>query len=131
MDDAPPADLLGLDAEGTAGGDGFGLLARRGGRDFLAGAGGSVYTWYAGRVKNEILDQLAADERVRSRRYSVLVRIWVYPDGRIDRVVLADSTGSAEVDGVLQAALNEIRRMSDQPPPDMPQPIQIRIVSRS
>src|SRR5215831_16348542 len=53
----PPPGDLGLDAEGGAGSDGFGLVGRKGGRDLL-GSGGSAFAWYAGLLKNEILDQL-------------------------------------------------------------------------
>ena len=55
--DPPPGEQLGLDAEGAAGADGFGLAARPGGRDLLA-SGGSAYAWYAGLLKSEILDRL-------------------------------------------------------------------------
>ena len=40
QDNAPAGDKLGLDAEGTAGGDSFGLAARKGGRSILARSGG-------------------------------------------------------------------------------------------
>ena len=42
-DEPPPGDL-GLDAEGTAGSDGFGLAARKGGRG-LFGGGGNPFSW--------------------------------------------------------------------------------------
>src|SRR5689334_3282657 len=35
----PPGEQLGLDADGSAGSDGFGLAARKGGRDLLASGG--------------------------------------------------------------------------------------------
>ncbi len=76
----PPSEILGLDAEGGAGADGFGLAARKGGRDLLA-SGGSAFSWYAGLLKNEILDRLQEENRARSGAYSVLVRVWVRPDG--------------------------------------------------
>lgn len=131
MADAASAESLGIDAEGAAGGDGFGLLARRGGRDLLSGAGGSVYTWYAGRIKNEILDLLDDDARFRSKRYTVTVRLWVEGDGRVQRVALESSTGNSEIDAALREALDGLGRINEPPPPDMPQPVQLRIVSRS
>src|SRR5215470_7935612 len=48
--DPPPGEQLGLDAQGAAGSDGFGLAARPGGRDLLA-SGNSAYVWYAGVLK--------------------------------------------------------------------------------
>src|SRR5262245_7818543 len=60
-EDSAPAEQLGLDAEGVAGSDGFGLAARKGGREL--GLGGAVFGWYTGRLKDAILDMLSEDER--------------------------------------------------------------------
>jgi protein TonB len=126
----PPGEQLGLDADGTAGSDGFGLAARKGGRDLLA-SGGSAYSWYAGLLKNEILGQLQDEKKIRSGSYSVLVRVWVKPDGTIERIRLAQSSGNRERDEAIEQALTRIGRVSQAPPADMPQPISLRIVSRA
>jgi len=126
----PPSEQLGLDAEGSAGGDGFGLAARKGGRDLLA-SGGSAYTWYAGLLKTEILGQLQEEKKIRSGSYSVMVRVWVKPDGTIERIGLAQSSGDRERDRAIEQALTRIGRVSQAPPADMPQPINLRIVSRA
>lgn len=126
----PPSEQLGLDAEGTAGGDGFGLAARKGGRDLLA-SGGSAYTWYAGLLKTEILGQLQEEKKIRSGSYSVMVRVWVKPDGTIERIGLAQSSGDRDRDRAIEQALTRIGRVSQAPPADMPQPINLRIVSRA
>lgn len=128
-DEPPPAELLGLDAEGTAGGDGFGLAARKGGRDLLA-TGSSAYTWYAGLLKNEILDRLQQDPRTRSGSYNVPVRAWVRLDGTIERMELAKSTGDRERDQAIERALSSISRLPQSPPAGLPQPMTLRIVSR-
>ena len=125
----PPGEQLGLDAEGSAGGDDFGLAARKGGRDLLA-SGGNAYTWYAGLLKQEILGQLSSEKRARSGDYSVVVRVWVRNDGTIDRVRIAQSSGNHERDQAIEAALSRIARLSQAPPADMPEPISLRIVSR-
>jgi protein TonB len=129
-DDAPPGEQLGLDADGVAGGDGFGLAARKGGRDLLA-SNGSAYAWYAGVVKNEILQLLADDQRIRRGSYSVPVRVWILPDGSIDRVRLAQSTGDADRDRAIEQALEKLRRFTQAPPEGMPQPLSVRLVSRA
>lgn len=127
--DPPPGEQLGLDAEGSAGGDEFGLAAHKGGRDLLA-SGGSAYAWYAGLLKNEILDQLSSEKRARSGDYSVIVRVWVRNDGTVDRVRIAQSSGNRERDQAIETALSRITRLSQAPPADMPEPISLRIVSR-
>lgn len=125
----PPGEQLGLDAEGTAGGDAFGLLGNKGGRD-LVGSGGSAFAWYAGLVKNEILDALGAQKQSRNGGYSLLVRVWVRNDGTIDRVHVVQSSGDRERDREIEAALSRMTRLSQAPPADMPEPINLRIVSR-
>lgn len=128
-DEPPPSEQLGLDADGSAGADGFGLAARKGGRDLLA-SGGSAYTWYGGLLKNEILDQLQQDQRTRAGAYTVGIRLWVRQDGSIERVTLTQSSGDKERDRAIEAAAGRIR-VAQGPPSDMPQPVTLRIVSRT
>jgi periplasmic protein TonB len=125
----PPGEQLGLDAEGSAGGDEFGLAARKGGRDLLA-TGGSAYAWYAGLLKDQIQDLLSGDKRAHNGEYSVIVRVWVRNDGSVDRVRIAQSSGNRERDQAIESALSRITRLSQAPPADMPEPISLRIVSR-
>ncbi|MGH8209005.1 MAG: TonB family protein [Steroidobacteraceae bacterium] len=126
----PPSDQLGLDAEGGAGGDAFGLVGHKGGRDLLA-SGGSAFTWYAGLLKTEILDQLQDAKDARKGSYSAVVHVWVRADGTIERIRLAQSSGDQARDKAIEAALSHITRISQAPPADMPQPISLRIVSRA
>src|SRR5262250_1932714 len=126
--DPPPGEQLGLDADGAGGGDAFGLLGRKGGRDLLA-SGGSAYSWYAGLLKNEILDQLQAEKHARSGNYSVVLRVWIRNDGTVDRVRIEQSSGSRERDQAIEAAVSRISRLPQAPPADMPEPISLRIVS--
>jgi protein TonB len=125
----PPGEQLGLDAEGSAGGDAFGLVGNKGGRDLL-GQGGSAYVWYAGLVKNQILEQLSAEKQARRGEFSMMVRVWVRNDGSIDRVRVVGSSGNRERDQAIEQALSRMGRLSQAPPADMPEPISLRIVSR-
>lgn len=129
-DEPPPGEQLGIDAEGGAGGDGFGLVGRKGGRDLLA-SGGSAYAWYAGLLKNEILGELNTLDEVRTGSYSIVVRVWVRPDGSIERVRIVQSSGNRDRDRAIETALSKIERISQAPPADMPQPVSLRIVSRA
>lgn len=128
--DPPPSEQLGLDAEGGAGGDAFGLVGHKGGRDLLA-SGGSAFMWYAGLLKTEIVDRLQDEKDARKGAYSVGVDVWVRVDGTIDRVRIAQSSGDRSRDQEIEAALARIPRLSQAPPADMPQPIKLRIVSRT
>lgn len=128
--DPPPGQQLGLDADASAGGDAFGLLANKGGRDLLA-SGGSAFAWYAGLLKGQILDQLNSDTKARRGEYSLVVRVWVRDDGSIDRWRIVQGSGDRARDQAIEEALARIPRLSQAPPADMPEPISLRIVSRS
>jgi protein TonB len=126
----PPAENLGLDAEGGAGGDAFGLVGRKGGRDLLA-VGGSAYAWYGGLLKDQILAALQEENNLRKGAYSVGIRIWVRADGSVEKVQLTRSTGDKERDKAIEAAVARMPRVSQAPPADLPQPISLRIDSRA
>lgn len=126
----PPGADLGLDAEGGAGGDAFGLVGKKGGRDLIGGGGGSRFGWYSTIVQRDILDLLAEVSRVRSQRYSVMVKLWINPEGRVTRSELLSSSGNQEVDRSLTTALADLRQLSERPPEDLPQPVKLRITSR-
>lgn len=126
--DAAP-EQLGLDAEGTAGGDAFGLAARRGGADIL-GTGSALFTRATGLIKQALLDRLSEDDKIRRGSYSVEVRVWVSPDGQIEKVVLSKGTGKRDLDAAIQQALSRPIRVGEAPPLEMPQPVNLRIVSR-
>lgn len=129
-DDASPSQQLGLDAEGGAGGDAFGLAARKGGRD-ITGSGGAVFAWYTSILKDAIVDKLSADKDVRSKKFTIVVRVWVAKDGQIQSAKLATPSGNREVDAAVESALTRLGRLREPPPIEMPQPISLKIVSRS
>lgn len=128
--DPPPSEQLGLDTEGTGAGDSFGLVGNKGGRDLLASSG-SAFTWYGGLIKSEILNRLEDDKRLRAASYSVLVRVWVKSDGTVEQVRVGQSSGDKDRDRMIEEALRSLHRLSQAPPADMPQPISLRIVSRT
>jgi periplasmic protein TonB len=132
--DQPAAETLGLDAEGGAGSDGFGLEGRNGGRSLLAGTGGSAVLWYGGHIKRQVEDglrNLLADTPAMRTDYSVTIEVWVGEDGHISRCELAADSGKAEVDQAIRNALTRLRSAAGKPPPEkMPQPIRLRLSSR-
>jgi protein TonB len=128
-DEPPPSDQLGLDAEGGAGGDSFGLVGHKGGRDLLA-SGGDRFAWYAGVLKDDLLSFLSDHPDIRQRAYSVNIRLWLDGKGAVTRVTLSSSTGDNALDRELQKLLGSLDKVAEAPPADMPQPVQIRLVSR-
>lgn len=129
-DNEPPAGKdLGVDADGSAGGDGFGLVGRKGGRDLLGGAGGK-FAGYTSLLRQQIQEHMAKDKRLRSADYKVVVRIWIARDGRVEKFELSGSTGNPDTDSSIKLALANLPSIKEQPPEDMPQPIKMRITSR-
>lgn len=134
QNEQPAAETLGLDADGTAGGDEFGLESRKGGRSLLGGSGGSAMLWYGGQIQRQVeegMQNLLADSAAAKVEYSLIVEIWIAADGRVSRSELAVGTGKPEVDQAVRAALPKLRINTDKlPPSNMPQPIRIKLISR-
>ncbi len=131
----PAGEDLGVDAEGGAGSDGFGLLGKKGGRGLLGGSGGSAILWYGGLVKRGLEEELRnqlADSNAGKTAYTVQLNIWITSDGSVNRAELSGSSGKPEVDRAIRAALPKVRFSLPKPPPEnMPQPLRIRVMSRN
>ena len=125
-----PSQPLGIDAEGTAGGDSFGLAARSGGSDLIGGTGTAPYALYTNLISNTIKERLAAAPCTRSAKGSLSVHVMMEADGRVKQIKLATTTGDPRVDTCIDSALNSITRISDAAPPGLPEQITLRIVSR-
>jgi protein TonB len=122
----PPAANLGLDAEGGAGGDAFGLVGNKGGRDITA-VGGSAVAWYAGLLRDQIRDVLNGDGHIRNGAYRVSLRVWVSVDGTVQRVEIVHGSGNADRDHAIEADLQQIKRMPQAPPAGMPDAISLEV----
>ena len=129
--DPPPSPNLGLDTEGGAGGDSFGLVGNKGGRDITASGGGSAYAWYAGLLKDQILNQLTEDKNVRTGSYRVTVRAWVRIDGTVERIEIVKGSGDATRDRAIEADLGRVKRVSQARPSGMPDVISFEVVART
>ncbi len=127
-DEPPPAESLGVDAEGNGAGDSFGLIGRKGGKGLLNGAG-SPAMYYASQLQRRIEDVFSDHEEMRHKAYSVVAGIWISKDGHIERVELKGSTGNGEMDAALKQIIRQIQALAVSPPPDMPQPVRLRISS--
>ncbi len=127
----PPPGDLGLDAEGSAGSDGFGLAARKGGNGLLGGGGGGdPYAWYGGIIKNDILDILSEKEELRRKGYTAVIKVWIELDGSVKRFELARGSNDAEIDELLNRLLGQYKKVNEPLPPGMEQPVKLKITSR-
>jgi protein TonB len=128
--DEGPGEELGLDAEGVAGGDAFGLRAKKGGRGLLGG--GDPFAWYAGVLQRDLQRVLSNDDDIREfGDYAVIVSISLSADGYVEETRLLSGSNNPKLDEALRRALAAGFRLSREPPEDLPQPIRLRISSRS
>ncbi|MCK6454330.1 MAG: TonB family protein [Alphaproteobacteria bacterium] len=129
QDDAPAGKQLGVDAEGGAGSDGFGLVGNKGGRDLLGG-GRMGFAFYTNGLQRFLQDELAKNRKLRGADYRIVVRLWLARDGAVQRVELAGSSGNPDVDAQVRSALGALAAVKEAPPENMPQPVKLRISNR-
>ncbi|HEX8874799.1 MAG TPA: TonB family protein [Nitrosospira sp.] len=134
-DEPPPGPDLGVDAEGTGSGDGFGLVGKKGGADLIGGSRGNPWAWYDAIVNDAVnsafQEALSREKALKDKNYKVVVKVWIDAGGKVNRVSLADGTGDARIDELLKDVLQNLKALREGPPADMPQPLKIRVTSRA
>jgi protein TonB len=126
--DQQPAADTGLDAEGTAGSDAFGLVGRKGGRGLLGG--GNPNAWYAGTIKDSLVDILTEHDELRRKSYSAVIKFWISPDGTVSRYEMSRGSNDPDIDKLLHKLISQFKKTKDVPPPGMEQPVKLKISSR-
>lgn len=131
-DEKPAADKpLGVDADASAGSDGFGLAASRGGRDLLTtGAGGGGGAYYSGLLQRQFFEALQRNRKVLKDEFRVVVRVWLGDDGKVQKADIVSSSGNAQTDEQIQLTLLDMSPLRDVPPSSM-RPMQLRLSNRS
>ncbi len=126
-----PPGPLSLDAKATGPGDLFNLGSKVGGSPYGGrGGGGSKFGWYASIVQTQIEAAIRANERTKNAVMQLQFRIWADNTGRISRVELVNSSGSAEVDAAIRNDVIGRLTLREPPPNDMPMPINVRATGR-
>ncbi len=136
-DDTPAGDDLGLDTEGTAGSDAFGLRGKKGGRALLAGSGDRTlmqrYAWYTRKIQEEIRkrinDHMARNGGIPNGDHKAMVKIVLDSRGNIVDFKIDQLSGNAIMDRALSETLLAVR-ISERPPDGMPRSIKLKISSR-
>ena len=133
--DVPEGDDLGLDAEGTAGGDGFGLRGKKGGRGLLVGGSGSLlrkFSWYTSIIQQELHGEikviLEKNGGIPQGKHKTQIKISIDEIGRISQFKIVKPTGIQSVDSAIEQALMAYQ-VSEPPPPEMPRTIELAISS--
>jgi TonB family protein len=137
QDEGPQDDQLGLDADGTAGSDGFGLKAKKGGRALIGGGGTLMrrYAWYVQLVQDEIRKEvkrrLEENGGIPDGKLQTLVRIELDREGELLGFRIVGSSGNPAMDEAVQAALKSIRRFREPLPGGMPRAaMKLKIASK-
>jgi periplasmic protein TonB len=142
QDNTPAGDKLGLDAEGGAGGDAFGLVGKKGGRSILAGGGGglgklSLLSKYSGytqiiqvEIRKKVMKHLEEDGGIPKGKLQAVARVSVDSNGNITDCKIIGSSGSHSMDDTIKSALSSFR-VSEPPPDGMPQAMDIKFTYQS
>jgi periplasmic protein TonB len=127
----PPADQpLGVDAEGTAGGDAFGLAARSGGSDLVGGTGSAPYARYQNQISDVIRERLSSVACAKNAKGSLTLHLLMDAAGHFKQVQLATTTGNRQTDQCIETALGSLPAMGEPLPPGMPEQVNVKIVAR-
>lgn len=133
-DPAPAEQPLGLDADGSAGSDGFGLAANRGGRDITtigsSTGGGSSGRYFTGLLQRNFFEALARNRQAPTDEFSVVVSVWIGDDGRVQRARIVNGSGNAELDRLIEATLSDMSPLREVPPQNLRQ-VQLRLNRRA
>lgn len=125
QEEAPGQDL-GIDSDGGAGTDGFGLIGRKGGTGLGIGKAGH----YEVMVKEKLLDLVYADESLKHLAYSSVITVWVNSSGRVERFAISVEDGSPKIKKLLEAIVAKLTFESGPPIETADKGIKMRINSR-
>ena len=141
QDSTPAGDNLGVDAEGGAGGDGFGLVGKKGGRSLLAGGSSgfgnssllSKFSGYTQMVTTElrkkVMKRLDEEGGIPKGKLQAVVRVSVDIDGKIIAYRIIGSSGNNRMDEAVKQSLGSLK-ISEPPPDGMPRTMDIKITAQ-
>ncbi len=97
---------------------------------------GDKFAWFSALVKERIQDAVEEaarrDKNIRAAGNTQrTVHVWVGPGGKVTRVELIGAGASPGLDEALRKALRNVAAVREAAPSDMPQPIRLRITTRS
>ena len=137
-DNSPMDDDLGLDADGTAGADGFGLRGKKGGRALIGGGSGSRslmqrYAWYTDilqeEIRKKVREHLEQNGGIPSGNLTAMVSLEIDDSGDIVAFDVYGSSGNHQMDRAVELAL-QVTRISEPPPLGMPKAMKLKITSK-
>ena len=140
-DEPPAGDDLGVDAEGTGAGDGFGLVGRKGGRTLVGSGGGGSggrslmqrYGWYTHilqeEIRKKINEHMSKNGGIPEGDHKALIEIVIDSQGRVVDFKIEQSSGNGHMDEALKRTLAAVK-VSEAPPDGMPRSIRLKVSSK-
>lgn len=140
QDEPAAGNDLGVDADGTAGSDGFGLVGKKGGRSLIGGKIGGrdnnlmqKYAWFTNMLIDEIhqkvKEYLDRNGGIPDGNPKTIIRITLNEEGFISNYEISSESGNKKMDKAVKLALDEFK--ISQPPPDgMPKVLKLKIYSK-
>jgi hypothetical protein len=140
QDDTPAGKDLGVDAEGGAGGDAFGLVGKKGGRSILGGGGGmsrmsllARYGWYTKKIEKELWRDVKSildkEGGIPKGKHDATVHLMLNSKGAVVSFRIVDPSGNDKIDRALKAVLPSLK-VSEPLPEGMPGGLTIRVSSQ-
>jgi TonB family protein len=137
-DEPPPGEDLGLDADGSAGSDGFGLKAKKGGRALIGGTASDAsmmrrYGWYTRIIQEELRKRMnrhmEENGGIPDGNLKTQVQITLDDLGKIVNFDISRSSGNSRMDEAVLNAL-KLATISEPPPRGMPRIINLKISAK-
>jgi hypothetical protein len=128
QDNTPAGSDLGVDGEGGAGSDGFGLVGKKGGRALTLGGGGggggglsqmARFGWYAQKVQSALSAQmkkrLEEEGGLPKGKFHALVKVFLSENGLVTDYRILTPSGNSRVDTALKEAFVVVKKFDPVP----------------
>ena len=126
QEEAPAGQDLGVDAEGGAGSDSFGLVGHKGGTGLGLGKAGH----YEGMVREKIQDFISENEELNHMGYTAVITVWIGSNGKIERYSISLEDGSPKAKKILESLVVKLSFESGPPIEQAGKGIKFRVRSR-
>lgn len=127
-EEAPPPPAGGI-PDGPASGMETDLGAGSGGIGIGGTGSGDRRAWYSRLITRQMEEELRRAKSLQGKDYRVAAQIWFNASGTVSRVEFDKGTGDNQLDEALRREILQVN-LRDPFPPDLPQPVHLRVVSR-
>jgi protein TonB len=114
---------LGVDAEGGAGGDSFGLVGKKGGQGLLGGGG------YEQHVRQEINEFILENERLKHMDYTAVLTLKIGDGGEFEQYEVEIVSGDKLAGDLIRKILTNKRKLAKPRPLEAASIVKLRIKS--